>query len=236
MRLLAGTSGYNYDAWKGRFYPEELPSSKWLAYYAERFPTVEINSTYYRIPAAKVFTGWSAQTPDAFRFAVKASQRITHHARLKPEAADTTRFFLERAASLGAKLGPVLFQLPPNLKKDAARLAAFLTTLGAGTRAAFEFRHASWFDDEIYALLRASGAALCIADGEDLATPLVATAPYGYLRLRREDYGEVDLDRWAGRIRDAGWSEDVFAYFKHEDEARGVELATGLTRRLATAA
>jgi len=235
MRLLAGTSGYNYDAWKGRFYPDDLPSSKWLAFYAERFPTVEINSTYYRIPAVKVFASWAAQTPDHFRFAIKASQRITHQARLKPEATDTTRFFLERTTALGTKLGPVLFQLPPNLKKDAPRLAAFVATLGTGTRAAFEFRHASWFDDEIYATLRAAGAALCIADSTDLATPLVATAPYGYLRLRREDYGEDDLDRWAGRIRDAGWTEEVFVYFKHEDEARGVELANGLARRLAGA-
>jgi len=229
MRVYVGTSGYNYAAWKGRFYPEGLPAKEWLAYYAERFPTVEMNATFYRIPTAEVVVGWAERTPESFRFAVKASQRITHYGRLNPETTDTTRFFLERAAALGPKLGPVLFQLPPNMKKDVARLRGFLAQLPAETNAAFEFRHASWFDEEVYASLHAAGAALCIADTEDLTTPVVATAASGYLRLRREDYDQAAIDAWAGRIRSAGFSEDVFVYFKHEDEAKGVAFA----RRLA---
>jgi uncharacterized protein YecE (DUF72 family) len=236
MRVHVGTSGYNYPAWKGRFYPQGLPATGWLAYYAERFPTVEMNATFYRIPTAQVFAGWAERTPEGFRFAVKASQRITHQARLKPESVDTTRVFLERARSLGAKLGPVLFQLPPNFKKDAARLRDFLALLPPGTSAAFEFRHSSWFDDEVYTTLRQAGAALCIADTEDLSTPVVATAAFGYLRLRREDYDEAAIAAWAERIRTADFGDDVFVYFKHEDEAKGVDFAARLAKRFASSA
>src|SRR5262249_17868159 len=159
---------------------------------------------------------------DAFCFGVKASQRITHQARLKePQAAETVHFFLKQAAALGPKLGPVLFQLPPNLKKDVPRLAAFLDALPSGIRAAFDFRNPSWFDADVFAALRTSGAALCIADSDGLATPLVVTSPFGYLRLRREDYDDAAVEAWAERIDGAGWSDDVFVYFKHEDEAKG---------------
>ena len=230
MRLLVGTSGYNYDAWKGRFYPEGLPAKKWLAYYAERFATVEINYTFYRNPNRKTYENWAAETPPAFSFALKASQRITHRARLK-EAAEPLQFFCDGSTALGDKRGPILFGLPPNLEKDLPRLQAFLTLLPNDVRAAFEFRHASWLDEETFATLRSAGAALCIADAAELETPCVATAPWGYLRLRREDYDDAALDRWADRIRAAGWTDDVLVYFKHEDEAKGPALAAALRSR-----
>ena len=230
MQTWIGTSGWNYDAWKGHFYPEDLPKAKRLTYYAERFSSVEINSTFYRIPDATTFERWSAETPPKVRFAVKASQRITHRARLR-EAGDTVTFFAERARVLGDKLGPVLYQLPPNLKKDVPRLQAFLSQLPAEQSAAFEFRHESWFDDELSAALSTAGAALCVADSDDLEVPLVATASFGYLRLRKADYDSRALDRWATQIQNAGWSE-VFVYFKHEDEARGTRLAEDLRTRL----
>jgi len=231
MRVLVGTSGWNYDPWRGPFYPEDLAKTKWLGWYASRFPTVEINYSYYRIPTEKTLRDWAAGTPESFRFALKASQKITHEARLD-DAGEVTTFFCERTRLLGEKLGPILFQLPPSLKKDAERLRTFLAGLPAGTRAAFEFRHASWFDEETWGTLRGAGAAVCVADSEDLETPLVATAPWGYLRLRREDYADADLDRWAERIRGAGWTEDVHVYFKHEDAARGPQLADALIARL----
>ena len=230
MRVLVGTSGYNYDTWKGLFYPSDLPAKRWLAFYAERFPTVEINYTFYRHPSPKTYQGWADETPPEFSFALKASQRITHRARLK-EAEESTRFFCEGSAALQAKRGPILFGLPPNLKKDIPRLTAFLAGLPTGVRAAFEFRHSSWLDDETYATLRERGAALCVADAEALQTPPVATAPWGYLRLRRTDYSESELDRWAERIRGTGWTDDVFVFFKHEDEARGPQWAEALQKR-----
>lgn len=229
--MLVGTSGYNYDTWKGRFYPEGLASKRWLSFYAGRFPTVEINYTFYRHPSAKTYEGWAAETPAGFTFALKASQAITHRARLK-DAEERVRFFCDGTTALGDKRGPVLFGLPPNLKKDLPRLRAFLATLPTGLRAAFEFRHASWLDEETFAALREAGASLCVADSEDLETPCVATAPWGYLRLRRADYDAAALDRWAGLLRSTGWTEEVFVYFKHEDEARGPALADELRGKL----
>ncbi|MCA1579954.1 MAG: DUF72 domain-containing protein [Acidobacteria bacterium] len=230
MRLRLGTSGYSYKEWKGPFYPDDLPAAQMLAFYARRFSTVEINNTFYRMPSASVLSTWAEQVPDGFTFALKASQRITHRSRLK-EAGDSVAFFYQVAATLGDRLGPVLFQLPPNLKKDLPRLSAFLPLLPAGSRAAFEFRHASWFDDEVYGVLREAGAALCIAEDEDLATPLVSTTGWGYLRLRRQDYGSESLAAWAARIREQPWS-DAFVFFKHEDNANGPRFAEELVNIL----
>jgi uncharacterized protein YecE (DUF72 family) len=222
MSVLVGTSGYNYDAWKGSFYPEDLPGRKMLAWYAERFSTVEINYSFYRKPTAKLLEGWAAQVPPGFRFALKAWQRITHQKRLR-DCADLVAAFCDAARALGPRLGPVLYQLPPNLKADVALLRDFLNQLPRDLRAAFEFRHQSWFTEETWAALRDAGAALCVAESEDLATPAVRTAPFGYFRLRRLDYDEAALLKWAEAV--TGFPEDVFVYFKHEDEARGPAFA-----------
>ena len=224
MTLYVGTSGFAYKAWKGGFYPADLPDRNMLGYYATRFRTVEINNTFYRMPSAHVLQAWAAEVPDDFRFVLKASQRITHQQRLR-DADDSVAYLLDVAATLAQRLGPLLFQLPPNLRKDAPRLQAFLALLPPQSRAAFEFRHASWFDDEVFALLREHGAALCIADaGGTLEVPCVATADWGYLRLRRPDYGDAELEDWAQRIREQPWQR-AFVFFKHEDEARGPQLA-----------
>jgi uncharacterized protein YecE (DUF72 family) len=222
MSLLVGTSGYNYEAWKGSFYPEDLSSRKMLAYYAERFATVEINYSFYRKPTAKLLLGWAAQVPETFRFALKAWQRITHQKRLR-DCADLVTAFCDAARALGPRLGPVLYQLPPNLKADVALLRDFLNQLPRDLKAAFEFRHQSWFAEETWQALRDAGAALCVAESEELATPLVRTAPFGYFRLRRPDYGEADLRRWAEAVK--GFSEPAFVYFKHEDSAAGTGYA-----------
>jgi uncharacterized protein YecE (DUF72 family) len=223
MRVRAGTSGFSYKEWKGSFYPEDLPAARMLAYYSERLPAVEINNTFYRMPKPALLEGWAAEVPPAFRFVLKASQRITHFKRLK-EAADEVAYFFGVAATLGERLGPALFQLPPNLKKDLPRLEAFLETLPQGAKAAFEFRHASWFEDDVFAALRARGAALCVAEDEELATPVVATADWGYLRLRRQDYGDADVAAWADRVREQTWGE-AYVFFKHEDAGSGPRLA-----------
>jgi uncharacterized protein YecE (DUF72 family) len=223
MRVRVGTSGYAYPEWKGSFYPEDLPASRFLAYYAERFDTVEINNTFYRLPNASTVAGWAKGAPAGFVYSLKASQKITHFKRLK-EAGDEVAFLFRTTAELGDKRGPVLFGLPPNLKKDLPRLVDFLGALPAGPRCAFEFRHASWFSDDVYEALRARDASLCVAEAEDLTTPLVATASWGYLRLRREDYQDAQMGEWARRITAQPWS-DAFVYLKHEDAGRGPALA-----------
>ena len=225
MNLWIGTSGFQYAEWKGTFYPERMPAAKMLPYYAERLSTTEINYSFYRIPSAKTIEGWYQATPARFKFSLKAPQKVTHWAKLR-NCGDTLRFFHQVITDLEAKLGPVLFQLPPTLKKDAALLEAFLVDIPEGMRCAFEFRDLSWFDDEIFALLRAKNLALCIADSEKLATPDVATADYGYLRLRREDYQDADVVRWAEAVkaRANAWS-DAFVYFKHEESGIGPKLA-----------
>ena len=226
VRVLVGTSGYSYAPWKGSFYPEKLPAAKMLAYYASQLPTVEINNTFYKMPAAEMLQRWSAETPDTFSFVLKSPKRITHEKRLL-DTGDTVKRFYETAAALGSKLGPTLFQLPPFQKKDLPRLEAFLSQLRAAApdaRPAFEFRHESWFSDDVYAALRTHGAALCIAEDEELATPLEATASWGYLRLRRQDYDDAALAAWAGRLRGQAWSE-AHVFFKHEDEGKGPKLA-----------
>ena len=228
MRVLCGTSGYNYEPWRGPFYPADLPKSKMLPYYASRFDTVEINYSFYRKPTAKLLGGWAAQVPERFRFALKAWQRITHHTRLRePELADA---FGDAARALGPRLAPILYQLPPNLKADGPLLRDFLHHLPRDLAAAFEFRHESWFGDDTFRALQEAGAALCLAESDELATPRVRTAPFGYLRLRRTEYDEALLRGWADWVRGAGFGQDVFCYFKHEDQARGPGFAERFQR------
>ena len=225
MRIHVGTSGYNYPEWRGTFYPDKLPASKMLAYYVERFTTVEINATFYRMPSAKTVAGWGAAAPAGFTYVLKAPQRITHFARLR-NVDEPLRYFCDAARMLGDKLGPLLFQLPPNFKKAADRLGELLSILPDGFRVAFEFRHETWFDDEVYALLRSRNASLCIADTEEGTTPAVATADFGYLRLRAVEYTVDNLKDWIATIDrvSAGWS-DAFVFFKHEDSGAGPALA-----------
>ena len=211
MRILPGTSGFSYKEWKGSFYPEDLPDSEMLRFYSARLPAVEINNTFYRMPRAALLETWAEQVPDGFSFALKASQQITHRKRLK-EAGEAVSYFLQVATTLGDRLGPVLFQLPPNLKKDLPRLSEFLAGLPPSFRAAFEFRHDSWFDEEVFTSLADRGAALCWAEDEELATPRRPTAGWGYLRLRRPDYGEPEIAAWAERIRSQPWS-DAYVFF-----------------------
>ena len=233
MSVWVGTSGYNYPEWKGSFYPETLAASKMLPYYAERFPTVEINYTFYRMPTEKIIDGWDRATPDRYALTLKAPKRITHDARLR-NCADRVRQFLEAASLLGPKLGALLFQLPPNLKKDVGLLREFLDSFPPRVRAAFEFRHDSWFDDGVFDVLRERQVALCIADSEKLSTPLVATAGFGYYRLRDEGYSAADISRWADVVHaDAAGGREVFVYFKHEEEGKGPEFARLLMTNLA---
>ena len=228
-----GTSGYNYREWRGAFYPERLRPAAMLPFYAERFTTVEINYTFYRMPSASIVAGWAAATPEGFTFALKAPQRITHMRRLA-DVDDAVRLFCDSIRPLGEKRGPVLFQLPPSFAKATARLGDLLYMLPPGLRAAFEFRHPSWFADDVYALLRSRDAALCIADTEAGTTPDVETATWGYVRLRDATYSDVELDRWAARLARRSW-RDAFAYFKHEETASGPMLAARLSARLGSA-
>ena len=226
MRLHIGTSGYSYPKWKGSFYPAKMPSKKMLAYYASQFSTVEINNTFYNLPERSAVAGWAAEVPADFVFAVKAPQQITHWLRLQGACAAVAEL-LPAIAPLGKKQGPILYQLPPNMQRDLPRLQAFLDELPSRPQAAFEFRHDSWFCDEVYAALGKRGAALCIAEAETLATPLVATTDWGYLRLRREDYVKKDLAAWAKKIAAQKWKR-AFVYFKHEDTGTGPRFAAQL--------
>ena len=231
-QFWVGTSGYNYPEWKGSFYPEKFSSKKMLPYYAERLPTVEINYTFYRMPTERLLTGWSEITPQTFRFTLKAPRRITHDARLR-RCEEMTRAFCDAAASLGEKLAVLLFQLPPSFKKDLETLRAFLATLPPGARAAFEFRHASWHDADVFSSLKEHGVAVCVADSERMTTPVEITAPYAYFRLRDEGYQTEDIARWAETIRTSTRDcSDVFIYFKHEEKGKGPELASRLIDRL----
>jgi len=227
-----GTSGYNYKEWKGPFYPADLAEPQMLKYYAERFTTVEINYTFYRMPNVRTLQAWGKETPDGFVFTLKAPRRITHELRLR-DAADPLTYFCDTAKALKKKLGAMLFQLPPFLKKDVARLEDFLHQLPPGYRPAFEFRNQSWFSDEVYECLRRFDVALCIAEHEDRSAPFEQTADFGYFRLRRPDYTDVELEAWAQRLTDAAgrWS-DIFVYFKHEAAGKGPMLAAKLVSLL----
>ncbi len=227
-----GTSGYNYPEWKGSFYPKDLAAAKMLPYYAERFNTVEINYTFYRMPNETLVAGWAAQTPSSWKITLKAPRRITHDSRLK-NCGDLVAAFCRVAATLGDKLGALLFQLPPNLKKDLGLFDAFLAELPPRAPAAFEFRNVSWLEDDIFGRLKARNLALCVADSEKLSTPVRITADFAYFRLRDEGYTPVDISRWAETIqRETASCRDVYVYFKHEDEGKGPEFAALLRERL----
>jgi uncharacterized protein YecE (DUF72 family) len=222
--LFVGTSGYSYKEWKGSFYPEKIPAKDMLRFYSERLSTVEINATFYRMPQPTMLETWKEQVPSTFRFSLKAPQRITHFKRLKGTE-EETKYFLETVSLLAGNLGVVLFQLPPNFKKDLPRLQAFVNQLPQEPRAAFEFRHPTWFDDDVLEVLRSRNHALCISDTDDLPTTHIdKTADWGYLRLRRVNYSEENLAEWVKRIRDQNWSE-TFLFFKHEDAGTGPKLA-----------
>jgi len=224
MRLRVGTSGWSYKEWKGSFYPEKLAAKDMLRFYAGHFGTVEVNNTFYRMPRNEVLEGWAAEVPEDFAFVLKAPKRITHDRRLN-DVADSVEYLLRTASALGPRQGPFLIQLPPNFKKDLDRLRAFLGLLPPPARAAFEFRNASWFEDDVYAAIREHGHAWCVADtGEEGDPPFVATADWGYLRLRGVNYSDEDLRTWAARMKAESWRE-VFVFFKHEDEGTGPKLA-----------
>jgi uncharacterized protein YecE (DUF72 family) len=232
MHLWIGTSGYQYPEWKGTFYPEKLPASKMLSYYAERFATTEINYSFRQIPSAKAIQNWAASTPSRFKFSFKAPQKVTHFARLR-DCADTVKFFDSVISDLGDKLGSVLFQLPPAFKRDTPRLRAFLDDLPPRMQAALEFRHDSWLVDEVFDALREHNAALCIAETEELATPPIQTADFGYLRLRRLDYSPADIQRWAKFVHSQThqW-HNAFIYFKHEETGSGPKFAVQMSDAL----
>lgn len=226
--LFIGTSGYSYPQWKGTFYPSDLPNARMLEYYSGIFRTTELNNTFYRFPSVSALEGWRSTTPDGFRFSVKANQRITHHGRLK-DVEETTRDFVDRCGELGDRLGVILFQLPPYLKRDDGRLADFLDALPPGARYAMEFRDEGWFDDAVFDRLSDAGVALCLAEADELAPPRVVTADFAYLRLRKERYSEAELTGWSGWI-DERLSEgrDVFAYIKHDEGGVAAEYAERL--------
>jgi len=227
VNVQVGTSGYSYAEWKGNFYPEKMAAKDMLSYYAGRFSTVEINNTFYRMPKEELLNGWAGQVPEAFTFVLKAPQKITHIHRLK-ECGDLLSYLYRVSATLGTRLGPILFQLPPNFRKDVPRLRDFFGQMPERRRVAFEFRHASWFDDETFAALKDNSAALCVADtGEEPAAPLVATTDWGYMRLRREDWSDDELREWARRIQEQPWGE-AFVFMKHEEEGKGPKLAARL--------
>ena len=232
--ILVGTSGYNYPEWKGSFYPADLPATKFLPYYASKFPTVEINYTFYRMPTPKLIANWRAQVPPAFRFTLKAPKRITHDRRLRAaDVQEPLQGFIAAAAELGPQLAALLFQLPPNFKKDLVILNEFLALLPPKVTAAFEFRHDSWMDEHVYDLLKSRNVALCIADSETRETPLVTTASHAYLRLRDEGYEDSDIAQWTATARALSEkASDVFVYFKHEDEGKGAAFGQQMMRLL----
>jgi uncharacterized protein YecE (DUF72 family) len=231
MKTLVGTSGYNYPEWRGTFYPEKFSTTKMLAFYAERFPTVEINYTFYRLPTEKLLAGWAEGTPEHFCFTLKAPKRITHDAKLQ-RCEDLLQTFCRTSQTLGSKLGVLLFQLPPNFKKDIEVLRTFLELLPEGTRAAFEFRHPSWLEGDVYDALRSRNIALCVADSEKMSTPVEVTADYAYFRLRDEGYQQADISRWADTVRGLTGVSDAFVYFKHEEQGLGPDFARRLVEAL----
>ena len=224
MKLWVGTSGYSYKAWLGNFYPERLAAKEMLRFYAARLPAVEINNTFYRLPKESVLQGWAEQAPAEFRFVLKAPQRITHVKRLK-DASSEVEYLFRVATVLGSKIGAILFQLPPHLRKDLEKLQNFLSILPGDRAVAFEFRHPSWFDDEVFSCLKERNCALCTAEMDETETAnLVPTATWGYIRLRRSAYSGADLLNWKKRILSRQW-DHAYVFFKHEDEGIGPKLA-----------
>jgi uncharacterized protein YecE (DUF72 family) len=230
MKIFVGTSGWSYKEWKGSFYPAKLPADQMLGHYASRFPSVEVNNSFYRIPSEKVLAGWAEKVPPSFRFVLKASRRVTHNSRLADQDG-SLEYFLRAVNPLGERLGPTLFQLPPTFKKDAIRLRDFLARLPKRWMAALEFRHVSWFDDEVYELLRSHDAALVAVDEDETegaGAPLVPTASWGYFRLRRSAYDSSALQAWAARIQRPEWTE-AYVFLKHEDGSpRGPDAAEAM--------
>jgi uncharacterized protein YecE (DUF72 family) len=230
VKLLAGTSGYAFKEWKGNFYPSDLKDDGMLGYYAGKFPTVEINNTFYRLPKEHVLLEWASQVPEPFTFAIKASQRITHHARLKPESVGAVEFLMKNVGALGGRLGPVLFQLPPNLKKEVTRLRQFLDLLPLDRKFTIEFRHESWFEDDVFDVLRDRDIALCITQQPEFASPVVSTATWGYARLHKLDYDEAALVAWAEKLKAQSWKE-AYVFFKHDEgEGSGPPAVSTFTR------
>jgi uncharacterized protein YecE (DUF72 family) len=233
MNISIGMSGYSYKEWKPDFYPPDLKADQMLRYYSERFGAVEINNTFYRMPTEKLLMQWAEEVPPGFVFGLKAPRRITHMSRLK-DSAENVEHFMRTASCLGDRLGPSLFQLPPNFKKDLPLLREFLGLIPRRWVTAFEFRNASWFEDDVYQTLREHDAALCIVDDDEGGTPVVATASWGYLRLRKTDYSEGDLVAWAGQIRSQPWDR-TFTFFKHEEDGgKGPLMAQQMKRVLGT--
>jgi len=224
LQFHVGTSGFSYKEWKGSFYPQKLPADQMLRIYAERFATVEMNSTFRRMPKPAVIKAWAAEVSPEFKFVIKAPQRITHFRRLK-DCQEPVKELLDGAKLLKKHLGPLLFQLPANFKKDAARLRDFLKLIPKRQRVAFEFRNATWFDEEVFDMLRKRNVALCIAESDEtVQTPFMATADWGYIRLRLPQYSDADFKSWIKRIRRQNW-EEAFVFFKHEDEGKGPRFA-----------
>jgi uncharacterized protein YecE (DUF72 family) len=217
VTLLAGTSGYAFKEWKGVFYPDGMAEGGWLGFYAGKFPTVEINNTFYRLPKQDVLLGWAAQVPEQFTFSIKASQRITHFARLKEDSASALDYLLRTTSALGSRLGPTLFQLPPNMQKDVQRLKGFLGLLPPKRRFAIEFRHESWFDDDVFAALGNHDVAMVVAEHDEFRCPVQVTASWGYLRLHRLDYDAAALGTWAKCVADQSSWSDAYVYFKHDE-------------------
>jgi uncharacterized protein YecE (DUF72 family) len=230
MEIRVGTSGFSYSPWKGRFYPKDLPASRMLSYYSSVFPTVEINNTFYRMPTPALLSGWLSQVPETFRFSLKAPQRLTHTKAIA-QSSERIPAFLEVAATLGDRLGPILFQFPPFLKKDLGQLAEFLGRVPGETLAALEFRHESWFEEDLYQMLSDHGVALCLAETDKASPPEIGIGPFGYFRLRKTEYDEDALKRWTAFLRRQSWKE-AYVFFKHEDEAKGPEFATSLITML----
>jgi uncharacterized protein YecE (DUF72 family) len=223
MEMYVGTSGYSYKEWKGSFYPEDLSEKKMLSYYSERFNTVEINNTFYRMPKQSVLESWKEQVPREFKFIIKAPKRITHIKKLEPD--DSSEYFFKTVSNLDDSLGVMLFQLPPYFKKDTARLELFIKALPVNIKSAFEFRNKSWFDEEVYHLLKENNLALCIADtDEEPAEEIVQTADWAYLRLRRSAYNAASFKKWNEIFSKHNWNE-AYILFKHEDEGKGPKFA-----------
>jgi len=227
-----GTSGYSYAPWKGSFYPAKHKSAEMLPYYARRFRTVEINNTFYRMPTKPLLSQWAAQVPEGFHFAIKTPQTLTHRQKLAaPETPETAAAFFDHLTALGSKCGPVLVQLPPFLRCDIETLSRFLALIPPGLKVAMEFRHASWFNDQVTEVLQKAGAALCHAESDEEQPPFTPWGTWGYLRLRRTEYSEAELDTWAKRLQDSPWNP-IYLFFKHEDEGTGPALAHALQKRL----
>lgn len=224
MKIYVGTSGYSYKEWKGIFYPEKISPKEMLRFYSGRLGTVEINNTFYHMPTSGVLTSWAEQVPDDFIFAIKAPQVITH-LKLLRNVGEEIDYLFRSLSVLGRKLGPVLFQFPKSFRVDHGALKDFLALVPENMSCAFEFRSLSWHTAEILSLLREKECALCVTDvDESPAHEIINTAAWGYLRLRRADYTDADLSQWREKILSQKW-ERVFVFFKHEEEARGPEMA-----------